>query len=57
MKAFSVYLAQLNKHVSNNKVNVIKHKRNRWMRHLNNGGKTPDKALNKIVNKEEITTP
>ena len=27
------------------------------MRHLNHGGETPNKALNKIVNKEEITTP
>ena len=52
MKAFSVYLAQLNRHVSNNKVNVIKHKGNRWMRHINYGDETPNKALNKIVNKE-----
>ena len=53
MKAFSVYLAQLNRHVSNNKVNVIKHKRSRWMRHLNNGDETPNKALNKIVSKDK----
>ena len=53
MKAFSVYLAQLNRHVSNNKVDVIKHKRSRWMKHLNNGGETPIKALNKIVSKDK----
>ena len=53
MKAFSMYLTPLNRHVSNNKVNVIKHKGSRWMRHLNNGDETPNKALSKIVNKDK----